>query len=252
MSLLAIDIGNTGIKVGLFDGSSLEQSFRLSTVRERTADEYCVFFKGLLGAQDVEAAIAASVVPPVGAIIDEAIKRQFNVEPVFVSPVDMELMPLEVDYPAQVGVDRVVNCYAAIRLYGTPLIVIDFGTGTTFDVLSGKGTYLGGAIAAGAEIAAEALHQKAALLPKIRLKKPDEPIGKNTRTNLRIGLYEGLLGQIDFIVRRFWKALGQQAKVIATGGLAEEMTRECPLIDQADPQLTLKGLEMIYRDRISG
>jgi len=164
----------------------------------------------------------------------------------------MDLMELQVDYPGEVGVDRVVNCYAGRKLYGTPLIVIDFGTATTFDAISADGAYLGGAIAAGVELAAEALFEKTALLPRVRLKKPRSRIGRNTRSAMQIGLYEGLLGQVEFIVRRFRSELGQATRVIATGGLAEEMSRECPSIERADFELSLKGLAMVYQDKVAG
>jgi len=248
--LLAIDIGNTRTKVGLFDGLNLKSSYRLSSVRERTADEYAVLFKGLFEPSKVRAAIIASVVPPVGMELDLMVRRHLGFEPIFVNPVAMNLMPVHVDYPAEVGVDRIVNCYAAKHLYKMPLIVIDFGTATTFDVVSAEGAYEGGAIAAGVELAAEALFEKTALLPRVRLKKPTRDIGKSTRAAMQIGLYEGLLGQIDFIVNRFRAVLGESTRVIATGGLAEEMAQECPLIERADAELSLKGLAMIYRDRV--
>lgn len=248
--LLAIDIGNTRIKVGRFDGPTLKDSHRLSSVRERTADEYAVLLKGLFDFASVKAAIIASVVPPVGMEINAMVQHHLGFDPVFVNPVAMNLMPIRVDYPGEVGVDRIVNCYIGKKLYGAPLIVIDFGTATTFDVVSDDGAYEGGAIAAGVELAAEALFEKTALLPRVRLKKPLRDIGKSTRAAMQIGLYEGLLGQIDFIVKRFRAVLGERTRVIATGGLAEEMARECPLIELADAELSLKGLALIYQDKV--
>ncbi len=248
--LLAIDIGNTRTKVGLFDGLALRGSHRLSSVRERTADEYAVLLKGLFEFSSISAAIIASVVPPVGMEINLMVQRHLGFDPVFVNPVAMNLMPIRVDYPAEVGVDRIVNSYAGKKLYGTPLIVIDFGTATTFDAVSEDGAYEGGAIAAGEELAAEALFEKTALLPRVRLKKPVRDIGKSTRAAMQIGLYEGLLGQIEFIVKRFRAVLGAETRVIATGGLAEEMARDCPLIERADTELSLKGLAMIYHNKV--
>ena len=250
MPLLAVDIGNTNIKLALFENQKMAQSYRLSSVRERTADEYGVFLKSLIQTEDIDHAIIASVVPTVGSEIGKMIHRVLGFEAIFVNPVKMDLMPLHVDYPQEIGVDRVVNCYAAKKEYGAPLIVIDFGTATTFDVVSADGAYEGGAIAAGVEIAAEALFEKTALLPHVRFKKPETEIGKNTRSALYIGIYEGLLGQIEFIVKRFKKVLGEQTRVVATGGLAEEMARECEVIEVADTDLSLKGLAMIYQDKI--
>jgi len=250
MTLLAIDIGNTHIKVGVYREMILERSFRLATSRERTADEYGVLLKGLLDPSSVRAAIIASVVPPVGTELGKMVRTVFGFDPIFVNPVTMNLMPLRIDYPAEAGVDRIVNCYAARADYGAPLIVIDFGTATSFDVVSQDGAFEGGAIAAGVEISAEALFEKTALLPRVRLKKPQVMIGKNTRACLQIGLYEGLLGQIECIVKRFKRELGDKTRVIATGGLALEMARECPLIETADPDLSLRGLAMIFRDKV--
>lgn len=250
MTLLAIDIGNTGIKLGLFKGLEMQRSFRLASITQRTADEYAVLFKGLFDPAEVDEVIIASVVPPIGSAIHDTVRELWDREPLFVNPVVLDLMPLEVDYPGEVGVDRVVNCYAAKKLYGAPLVVIDFGTATTFDAVSTDGAYLGGAIAAGVEIAAEALYEKTALLPRVRLKKPLTDIGRNTRAAIQIGLYEGLLGQVEFIVKRFRAALGESTRVVATGGLAEEMARECPLIEEAAVGLSLTGLAMIFQDKI--
>ena len=250
MPLLAIDIGNTHIKLGLFDGLDLVRSYRLSSSRERTADEYSVFLKSLIDLEKINHAVIASVVPTVGSEVGKMIHQILGFDATFINPVKMDLMPLRVDYPQEIGVDRVVNCYAAKKEYGFPLIVIDFGTATTFDVISSDGAYEGGAIAVGVEIAAEALFEKTALLPHVRFKKPQTDIGKNTRSALYIGIYEGLLGQVEFIVKRFKQVLGDQTRVIATGGLAEEMVRECPAIELADADLSLKGLAMIYQDKI--
>jgi type III pantothenate kinase len=252
MALLAVDIGNTYIKLGLFEGLEIKESFRLASSRERTADEYVVLIRGMIQVKQIEDVIIGSVVPPLSTVIAQTVHVLQGKDPIFVNPVAMDLMPLEVDYPSEVGVDRVVNSFAAFREHGGPLIVIDFGTATTFDVVSAEGAYLGGAIAAGAEIAAEALFERTALLPRIELRKPDTEIGHNTRTAMQIGLYEGLLGQVEFIVKRFQKALGEKARVIATGGLSMQIAGECSIIDGADPELSLRGLAMVYQEITSG
>lgn len=251
MTLLAIDIGNTAVKLGLFEGLQLRESFRLSTIRRRSADEYVVFLKGLFDPGTVHAAIAASVVPPVTENIEEALQKVFQFSCIFVDPVETELMPLNVDYPAEVGVDRVVNAYCAMKLYAVPLIVIDFGTATTLDAVSTEGAYEGGAIAPGVEISAEALFEQTAMLPRIRLRKVSRKIGKNTREAMQIGLYEGLVGQVEAVVARFRRELGQEAQVIATGGLAKKIASDCKCIQKVEPDLSLKGLAMIYRDFFS-
>jgi type III pantothenate kinase len=246
--LLAIDIGNTQVKLGLFEGQDLVECFRLASLRNRTGDEYSVLMQGLFDPKAVDAIIIGSVVPTVGTRIDQAVRRLTNIEPAFVQPVEMNILPLRVDYPAEVGVDRVVNAYAAKKLYGSPLIVIDFGTATTFDAVSEDGAYEGGAIAAGVEIAAEALFEKTALLPRVRLKKPEKNIGRSTRTAVQIGLWDGLLGQVEFIVSRFKAEIGDQPRVVATGGLADVISQESSCIDLVDPDLCMKGLAMIHRD----
>jgi type III pantothenate kinase len=255
--LLAIDIGNTNIVLGLYDGPRLVVHWRLATQRDRTPDEYAVtvlqlFAHAGLGPDAVTAAIIASVVPPLTRPMEEMCERYFGQQALFV---DAGNAGIAVRYsPAgDVGADRIVNAVAAWEMYGksatVPLIVVDFGTGTTFDVITREGEYVGGVICPGIGISAEALFQRAARLPRVDVRKPPTVIGQNTVNAMQSGLFFGYAEMVDGLVRRIRQELagGAEASVIATGGLAEVISGEARSIQRVEPDLTLHGLRLIWR-----
>ncbi len=249
--LLVIDIGNSNVTVGMFRGQDLAASWRLRTEVHRTADEYAVLLKSLLAGDnlstsDIRDAVVASVVPPLISTFQDAIGRHLGIQPLVVEVGIKTGVRICTDNPREVGADRIVNTLAAYRLYGGPAIVIDFGTATTFDVVSEEGDYLGGAIAPGLELAVEALFQHAAKLPMVELTRPKHAIGKNTVTSMQSGLIFGYVGLVEGILRRIKRELGGKARVIATGGLADIIVRETSLVEFTDPQLTLVGLRLIH------
>ena len=249
--LLAVDIGNTNVTLGLFRGEELEARWRLSTDIRRTSDEFTMMLLTLLEQDDVSpdqvtAAVIASVVPPLTEVLEAVCQRCFHLTPLIVGPETRTGVRVRIDNPAEVGADRVVNAAAAHRLQGGPLIIIDFGTGTTFDAVSDEGDYLGGTIAPGIELAAEALFQRAAKLPRIELEFPPRVIGTNTVNAMQAGLMYGYLGLVEGIVARMKMELGGSPWVIATGGLAEVMQGHTEVIDAVEPDLTLQGLRMIW------
>ena len=249
--LLAVDIGNTNVTLGLFRGEELEARWRLSTDIRRTSDEFTMMLLTLLEQDDVSpdqvtAAVIASVVPPLTEVLEAVCQRCFHLTPLIVGPETRTGVRVRIDNPAEVGADRVVNAAAAHRLQGGPLIIIDFGTGTTFDAVSDEGDYLGGTIAPGIELAAEALFQRAAKLPRIELEFPPRVIGTNTVNAMQAGLMYGYVGLVEGIVARMKMELGGSPRVIATGGLAEVMQGHTEVIDAVEPDLTLQGLRMIW------
>lgn len=249
--LLVIDIGNSNVTVGMFRGQDLAASWRLRTEVHRTADEYAVLMKSLLAGDglspsDIMDCVLASVVPPLTSTLQDAVSRHMGIQPLVVEAGIKTGVRICTDNPREVGADRIVNTLAAYRLYGGPAIVIDFGTATTFDVVSEEGDYLGGAIAPGLELAVEALFQHAAKLPMVELVRPNHAIGKNTVASMQSGLIFGYVGLVEGIIRRIKRELGGKARVIATGGLAEIIARETPLVELSDPQLTLVGLRLIH------
>lgn len=247
--MLAIDIGNTKISFALCDQDRIDHHHRISTDRSQTADDYWVTFSTLLeGAHAPEAVLMCSVVPPVEREIAQMTERWIGMEATVVDPVAMDLLPLDVDFPREVGADRVVNCFAAVRLFGPPAVIVDLGTATTFDVVSEDGTYRGGLILPGSVIAAEALFERTALLPRVDLRRPSALIGRNTMACIRSGLYYGLLAEIEGIVERIREEMGAEVQVIATGGISKMVVDECPLIDAHEPLLTIKGLALIRRE----
>lgn len=249
--ILAVDVGNTQTVLGLIDGGALDGHWRVSTDAGLTADELRVKIGALLAAEglswaDVERAIIASVVPILTTEYEAMATRTTGVPPIVVGPGVKTGMDIRYENPREVGADRIVNAVAAHRLHGGPVVVVDFGTATTIDVIAEDGGYLGGAIAPGVETSAEALFSRAARLSKVDLEPPDRVIGTNTRASVQAGLILGEAAMVDGLVRRVWGELGVKAKVIATGGLAERMAPLCETIDEVDSDLTLKGLGFVY------
>lgn len=250
---LCVDIGNTNIVLGLYREGTLVHDFRVVTDRSRMPDEYAVVLESLLhlrgsGIREVTGAIISSTVPPLTTIWAEMLERYLGRPPLVVSgKLDLGVQPL-VDNPAEVGADRLVNTLAAHRLYGGPAIVIDFGTATSFDVVSAAGDFLGGAIAPGLEISSEALSRYAAKLPRIEVVPPPAVIGKNTIHCMQSGLLWGYVGLVEGLVARIQAELPAPARVIATGGLADVIAHQTPVIELVDKLLTLRGLHMIAID----
>ena len=249
--LLAIDVGNTQTHVGMFRGEELVEHWRLATDREATADALATVLANLLGLRDlglrdVDAGIFSSVVPVLGHEYEQVSERYLGGALLQVGPQLKIGMPIRMDAPHEVGADRVVNAVAAYERSGGACVVVDFGTSTNFDVVSGEGEYLGGVLAPGVEISIEALAQRAARLFKVELEPPAQVIGKNTAAALQSGVIYGFAGQVDAIVRRLREELGEEATAIATGGLAGPIVPFCEEIDEVDDLLTLEGLRLIW------
>jgi type III pantothenate kinase len=256
--LLALDIGNTNIVVGVFDGDRLLHSWRLSTLRQRTADEMGIWLVQLfqhrgLRTEQVDAVVMASVVPTLTRPTVEMARRYFGREALVVDGSIDTGMPVLYDTPAEVGADRIVNGVAAYERYGRsaegaarPLIVVDFGTATTFDAISARGEYLGGVICPGVNISADALFQRAARLPRVDVRKPAAVIGRTTVGSMQSGLFYGYVGLVEGIVHRMRQELGVESASVATGGLAEMIAPETAAIDVVDRDLTLHGLRTIW------
>jgi type III pantothenate kinase len=256
--LFVIDIGNTNIVIGLYEGERLSCHWRVSTGPQRTADEYAMVLRSLFryagtGFDAVTAIAVSSVVPPLTPAIVEMCRAYFGLEPLVVGPDTDTGLCIKYENPQDVGADRIVNSVAAYAKYGGPLVVVDLGTATTFDVISADGCYLGGAIAPGIGISAEALFQRAARLSRIELVRPKTAIGTNTAASMQSGIIFGFAGQVDALVRRISAELGGLPRVIATGGLAELICSDCSTIEAVDPFLTLEGLRLIYcRNQAAG
>lgn len=253
-NLLVVDLGNTNIVLGVYRGDELVSSWRLATARERTADEYGILARQLVGDAlhaGLEGAIVASVVPPLNGAMTFMIQKYFGIDPLFVEPGVKTGIAIHVDNPLEVGADRIVNCAAAHEAYGGPTIIVDFGTATTFDVVTANAEFIGGVIAPGLNISAEALFARAARLPRVDVKRPDHVIGTNTVVNMQSGIYFGYLGLVDGIVARIKKEVNGLKRVVATGGLASLFAEESEHIDEVDAELTLKGLKIVY-DRNRG
>jgi len=255
--LLAIDVGNTNIVLGVFDGARLAESWRLVTLRERTADELGILVTHLFANRRVpldrvSGIILASVVPPLTRTMEEMAERYFGHTPLTVDPATNTGMPVLYSPAADVGADRVVNGVAAYEAYGratqSPVIVVDFGTATTFDAISAAGEYLGGVICPGIGISADALFQRAARLPRVDVRKPPAVIGDTTVTSMQSGLFFGYVSMVDGIVTRMRAELdrGKRSTCIATGGMADIIASETTVIERVDPDLTLQGLRLIW------
>jgi type III pantothenate kinase len=261
--LLAIDVGNTNIVLGVFDGARLTESWRLVTMRERTSDELGIlithlFERSQIDLACVEGIILSSVVPPLTRTLEEMCERYFARDPLTVDPATNTGMPVLYQPVSDVGADRIVNAVAAYETFGrgshSPLIVVDFGTATTFDAISKRGEYLGGVICPGIGISADALFQRAARLPRVDVRKPPAVIGQTTVTSMQSGLFFGYVAMVDGIVTRIRGELedGERAICIATGGMAEVIAAETTTIQRVEPDLTLQGLRMIWHRHRNG
>ena len=249
--LLAVDIGNTNINFGVFEDDKLRATWRIATRASQMADEYAVLLLSLLrqqgvGAPDIKEVTVSSVVPPLRGTFTGLFQRYFNVSPLMVGPGVKTGIRIRMDNPREVGSDRIANAAAAHHLYGKPAIVVAMGTATAFDTVSREGDYVGGAIAPGIGIAAEALFTRTAALPRVELVRPKHAIGTNTIAAMQSGLIFGYAGLVEGIVGRIQEELGEKATVIATGGFAELVARETAVIDVVNPDLTLIGLRLIY------
>jgi len=249
--ILVIDVGNTNISMGLFNDDKLVLDWRIVTVSERTSDE-----TGLLILQffnyagitknDIKDVIISSVVPPVMYALELAVRKYVYKDPLVVSATTKTGINILYDNPLEVGADRIVNAVAALNIYGGPIIIVDFGTATTFCAITKNGDYLGGVICPGIKISMDALFAKAAKLPRVELARPNRVIGKNTVESMQSGAVFGYAGQVDYIVSKIKAEMGEDVKVIATGGLARLIAEEAKSIDEINRKLTLEGLKIIY------
>ena len=249
--LLVVEVGNTNTKIGVFNGPRLLASWRLTTRREQTADEYGVFIQTLLATRGIEpqritGVAISNVVPTVQQAIEAMSDSYFGVRPFSVEPGRSGSVPLAVEAPQEVGADRICDIVGGVTLYGSPLIVVNFGTATTFDCVNARGEFVGGAIAPGLVTASEALISRAARLYRVELRQPKEAIGRNTITNIQSGVMYGWAGLVDGLVDRMRAEMGGPVKVVATGGLAGQMRGVARSIDLVNPDLTLEGLRAIW------
>ena len=256
--ILTLDIGNTNIKTALFEGMEMVQYWRVSTDRNMSSDEYGILLMNLfahkhISPEQVDGIMISSVVPQINFTIEHMCRTYYKQEPRIIGPGVKTGINIKYENPRELGSDRIANAVAAYELYGGPCITIDFGTATSFGVISEKSEFLGGAICPGLKLAAEALTERAAKLPRFELVKPESVIGRNTVTNMQAGIVYGYIGQINYLVDRMKKELGApNAKVIATGGLAVLVAGESNVIDVMDGLLTLKGLRLIYERNAEG
>lgn len=250
--ILTLDIGNTNIKTALFEGMEMRQYWRISTDRQRSSDELGLLLMNLLqyhriDRSQIDGIMMSSVVPQINFTVEHMCRNYFGIEPMKIEPGVKTGINIKYENPRELGSDRIANAVAAYELYGGPCITIDFGTATSFGVISEKGEFLGGAICPGLKLAADALTERAAKLPRFELAKPDSVIGRNTVTNMQAGIVYGYIGQVNYLIERMKKELNApHARVIATGGLAVLVAEESNVIDVMDGLLTLKGLCLIH------
>ena len=250
--LLALDVGNTNITIGVFDKDKLAGTFRINTKISRTSDEFGTVLKGILREnglvpEKINNTIISSVVPAVMHSLTSGVIKYFHTQPLIVEPGVKTGIKIAISNPTQVGADRIVDAVGAYELYGGPCIVIDYGTATTYDLVDGEGTFLAGVTAPGIRISAKALWQDAAKLPEIEIKKPDHILAKETVSSMQAGLVFGYIGQTEYIIRKMKEESGlNDVKVVATGGLGKMIAEETDCIDIYDAHLTLKGLQLIY------
>lgn len=249
--LLTIDIGNTNIKIGVYDGTNLIAHWRIATERQRLADEYAslvrnLFIMGGIRIEDLQGCAISCVVPPLTSQFRDMVRTYLNLDPLFASSRVEVGLTYQIDTPHELGADRVCNSLAAYRKYGSPVIAVAFGTATALDVIVGEGEYIGGAIAPGIGISADALFRLAAKLYSVELVRPPSVIGKNTVHYIQSGLILGYAGMVEGLVRRISDELGARPRVVATGGLADVLAGETDAIDVVEPMLTLEGLRMMY------
>ena len=250
--IFVFDVGNTNTVLGVYDGEELTHHWRIETNRNKTNDEYGMLIKSLfdfadLALSDISGIIISSVVPPIMFALEKMCIRYFNLKPLVVGPGIKTGLDIKYDNPKEVGADRIVNAVAAIHKYGSPLIIVDFGTATTYCYITEDKQYLGGAIAPGIGISTEALYTRAAKLPRIEIVRPEGVVGRNTVSAMQSGILYGYVGQVEGIVNRMKNESKQDPTVIATGGLASLIAQESSVIDIVDPFLTLKGLQLIYK-----
>ena len=255
--LLAVDVGNTNVTFGLFDGERLAADWRVTSHRERTADEMAVELRDLFALKGLELAsvsgvVISSVVPGLNPALIEASRRYLNCEPVMDGPGVKTGVKVRYETPRDVGADRIANALAAYTKYGGPIVVIDFGTAVTYDAISAEGDYLGGAIAPGIEISLAALVSQTAMLRRVEPVAPDSVIGRNTVASIQSGLVWGFVAQVEGMVKRMVDELGGKARVIATGGQAALVAGLTHVIEETDPLLTLEGLRLIYLQNADG
>jgi type III pantothenate kinase len=249
--LLAIDVGNTNLALGLFDGKQLRADWRLETRASRTGDEYAALLSELFRLAGLElgvvtAAVISSVVPPALFPIEQLCRKHLHVEPLVVGPGTKSGMPILYENPREVGADRIVNALAAYQRWPQGAIVVDFGTATTFDVVTSRGEYAGGVIAPGITVSADALFSATAKLPRVEIARPRAAVGRNTVASIQAGLVFGYAGLVDAIVTRIKAEVDFSPRVVGTGGLAPLIAKETHTIDECDDMLTLQGLSLIY------
>lgn len=253
--IFVLDVGNTNTVLGVYDGQDLKYHWRIETSRHKTEDEYGMVIKALfayenLNSTDIDGIIISSVVPPIMFALERMCQKYFNIKPLVVGPGIKTGLNIKYENPREVGADRIVNAVAGIHLYGSPLIIVDFGTATTYCYVNEDKQYMGGAIAPGIQISTEALYSRAAKLPRIEIARPNNIIGKNTVNAMQAGILYGYVGQVEGIVGRMKEQAKENPKVIATGGLAKLIAGESDVIDVVDPFLTLTGLKLIYQRNI--
>lgn len=250
--IFVIDVGNSNITMGLYDGDELKTRWRMTTDIERTSDEFGVFFATTFSREEIdmlsiEAVVIASVVPPIMYSLEHAIRKYFKKAPMIVGPGIKTGINLKNENPKEVGADRIVNAVAAAEIYGGPMILVDFGTATTYDAISRNNEYMGGIICPGIKISADALFNRASKLPRVEIGRPESVIGKNTVKSMQSGIMFGVVGQVEYLVKRMKQEMNEpDAKVIVTGGLGRLVSEETDAIDYIASNLTLEGLRIIY------